>query len=172
MIREKAIAEMYASFKTFYGFERAETEIEKADCIKEAISKTMKEIFGDSCKTTLYSKGYDHVIIPHAVVGLYGKPKTMLENEIIVMPEAVENIALSDIDTGIYHFSNAKIDKFDVIHIGDCHGVSYGAGIYLTDTPIPAYGKRYNVDISALKKAYTLNIFSDKAVVDYIYACQ
>ena len=171
-MRKKAITEMYASFKKFYGFERANTEIEKADCIKCAIGKTLKELVGDCGETNLYAKGYDHVIIPHTIVGLYNGPKTMLENEIIVLPEAVEKIAIVDTDTGIFHFSHADFDKFDTEHIGECHGFSYAAGIYLTDTPIPTYGKKYNVDISALKKPYKLNVYDDKAVVDYIYACQ
>lgn len=169
---KKEIAEMYASFKKFYGFEIAKTEIEKADCIKGGISKTLKELAGDERKINLYAKGYDHIIIPKTTVGFYEKPKTMLDNEIIVLPEAVENINIVDIETGIYHFSYADFDKFDVKHIGyGGHGTCYGAGIYLTDTPIPEYGKKYNVDISALKKAYTLDIYDDEAVVDYLYAC-
>lgn len=171
-MKKKAIAEMYTSFKIFYGLENAKTEIEKAECIKEAIGKTLREIIGDFYETSLYSKGYDHVIIPHAVVGMYDKPKVMLNNEIIVLPEVVDNIAIVNNDTGIFHFSDANFDKFDAEHIGECHGISYGAGIYLTDTPIPSYGKKYNVDISALKKAYTVNIYDDRAVVDYIYDCQ
>jgi hypothetical protein len=171
-MRKKDIAEMYASFKIWYGFEKVSTEIEKADCIKCAIGKTLKELTDDDGETALYAKGYDHVIIPHTIVGLYEGPKTMLDNEIIVLPEAVDKIKIVDADTGIFHFSPADFDKFDVEHIGYGHGFSYAAGIYLTDTPIPDYGKKYNVDISALKKPYTLDIYDDKAVVDYLYACQ
>ena len=135
----KEIAEMLASFKIYYGFEQATTDIEKAKCIKGAIGKTLSELIGDDVNTSLFSHGYDHVIIPHAVVGLYGEQPTMLNNEIIVMPEAVNNIAIVNADTGIYHFSDAEFNKFDIEYLGCGHGSSYGAGIYLTDTPIPSY---------------------------------
>lgn len=170
-MKKSEIAEMYASFKTFYGFEKAGTDIERASCIKGAIGKTLRELAGDDGTTNLYAKGYDHVIIPHAVAGMDDETMTMLANEIVVLPEAAGNIAIVDADTGIYHFSNAEFSRFDVRRIGECHGVSYGAGIYLTDTPIPSYGKKYNVDISSLKKPYVLDIFDDNAVADYLYDC-
>ena len=170
-MKREEIAEAYTSFKSWYGFDETTSDAEKAECVKGAIGKTLKEFVGDDERTNLYAKGYDHVIIPHAVVGMNNTSKVILDKEIVVLPEAVDRVSIVSSETGVYHYSNASFDKFDADCIGFGHGISYGAGFYLTDTPIPEYGKKYNVDISSLKKAYTLNLFDDESVVDYLYAC-
>ncbi len=160
----------YAVWKRDFFSVKPVTPEEKTYCIKCAIGKTLKEYIGDDLNTSLYSKGYDHVVIPDTVVGMYGKPQTMI-TETIVLPEAVPDISIVDYDTGLYHYSPEKFKAFDVECIGSGHGASYASGIYLTDTPIEAYGEKMNVDISRLKKPYVLDIYDDEAVIKYIKTC-
>ncbi len=171
-MNKHTIAETYTAFKRYYGFDANLPWIKQAEPIKSAIGKTLKEFLGDAQMTRLSDKGYDHVIINNTVVGLYDQPKILLNTEILVLPETISKIHITDNDSGVYHYSpQPDIQSFDDKHMGECHGLSYGAGLYLTDTAIPSYGVRYCLDISNLHHPYILNLHDDTFIIDYLCTC-
>lgn len=164
------IADTYKSYKRYYSGELTDAKNDVAYAVKGAVRKVLDEYHNIADMTGLQNKGYTHVIIKNTIVGNTYDGLNFLNTEVIVLPASVEKINIVEEDTGIYHYGTAGIKKFDTDHIGDGHGLSYGGGVYLTDTPIPSYGKRYNVDISALNKPYELDIYDDDSVIDYLIA--
>lgn len=70
-----------------------------------------------------------------------------------------------------YHATNEIFDSFDLTHVGEGGGSSYGDGFYFSTEPIEEYGKVMEVFLD-IHKPYEINNVNDfKEVLQFLLIC-